>query len=183
MCEFSFTVIFAVYFFARVGQWCQLSIHLSESSLNKLYCWAVMAFSSWLLGSVWQFFIIAWDFCTPPFQTFVSIRAKCWWRRLHWKKLSMTMTAPTHSWLPREKLLLKKLQYMSKLNFQFCPVFCIGEPFEGHSGHKYLLLQFITVPDGAEATAVLSSFELSVWDQDGKKQPQRAPRRICQCLR
>lgn len=132
-------VIFAVYFFVRVGQRCQLSTHLSEFSLNKPYCWAVMAFSSWLLGSVWQFSIIAWDFAhlypSPLAPSEPSVgeddytgRSPAW----PWLLLLILVDSPVicSSWR------ICCLPSQGKFGFQFCPVLCIGEPSEGHSGHK-----------------------------------------------
>lgn len=139
MCEFSFMVIFAVYFFLRVGQWCQLSIQLSESSLNKL-----------TVGLWWHFPVdfLAVSGSSPLLpETFAHLhssplapsepsvgeedytgRSPAW----PWLLLLILVGSPERSCSWR----ICCLPYMGKLDFQLSPVFCIGESSEGHSVHN-----------------------------------------------
>jgi len=182
-------VIFAVYFFLRVGQWCQLSIQLSESSLNKL-----------TVGLWWHFPVdfLAVSGSSPllPGTLHTSIPAP--W--LHQSQVLVKMTTLegaqhdhgcSYSFLltPQWYVLLEEsAAYHLRASLTSSSVQCsalvnLPRAILGTSPHKVssvlLSLQLMTVPDRAEDTAVFSSFELSVWDQDA----QRAPRRIYQCLR
>lgn len=63
-------LVFAPYSFVDFGSGLSsVFAHLSESSFNKLYCWAVVPFSRWLLSGVWQVSFTPCDFeqpCSSP---------------------------------------------------------------------------------------------------------------------